>query len=182
MADGICRYCDQPRPLVKAHIIPEAFFRAIGVGKNAPLVFTSVPGYPHPKRAPIGVYDESILCDACERRFDKVDAYGTKILIHTLRGKALTPHRNPLQPQDVVGFEAKNVDQGLLLRFLVATLWRASVSTHPFYAKVNLGQRYEAFGKEAVTENRLLPAFGATLAAWLGVRGENQALGELRRY
>jgi hypothetical protein len=40
-----------------------------------------------------------------------------------------------------------------------------------------LGKRYEALGKEAVTESRLSPAFGATLAGWLNARGENQALG-----
>jgi len=126
MPEGICRYCSQLKPLVKAHIIPEAFFRAIGKGGEALLLITDVASSPHPKRAPIGVYDNQILCDPCERRFDKVDAYGTKTLLHTLRGAALVPLRRGF---GVVGFRAAGIDQQLLKRFFVAALWRASVST-----------------------------------------------------
>lgn len=172
--EGICRFCAQRKPLIRAHIIPQAFFRAIGTGRNAPLLVTTTPTNPHPKRAPIGVYDTGILCDDCERRFDKVDAYGTKTLLHTLRG----PHLKSLRhANDVIAFQAEGIDQELLRRFFVATLWRASVSTHSFFVRVRLGERYEKLAKDAVADQPLTPAFGAAMACWLSPEGRDESVG-----
>jgi hypothetical protein len=174
MPTGICRYCGQLQPLVKAHIIPEAFFRAIGTGREAPLLITNVASRPHARRAPIGVYDNQILCDTCERRFDKVDAYGTKTLLHTLRGDALVPFR---RGRDVVGFWTTGIDQQLLKRFFVATLWRASVSTHPFFERVRLGPKFEDLAKNSVTEGEMPPVFGALISCWIGPDGRDEHVG-----
>lgn len=172
--EGRCRYCEQLKPLVKAHIIPEAFFRAIGTGEGAPILVSNSQSSPFPKRVPIGVYDSEILCDCCERKFDGLDAYGTKTLLHTLRGDALKPMRhNGL----VIGFEASGIDQQALLRFLVATLWRASVSRNPVFARVSLGSRYEESAKRAVSGQDLSSDFGAVLAAFKGPDGVDQSIG-----
>jgi hypothetical protein len=172
--EGICRFCGTAQSLVKAHIIPAAFFRAIGIGRDAPLLVTDSRSSPFPKRAPIGVYDPAILCDECERRFDSVDAYGTKTLLHTLRGSRLTPMQ---AGHEVIGFQASGIDQELLNRFFIATLWRASVSTQPFFNRVHLGDRYEELAKAAVTEETLNSAFGVTMACWLSREGKDQNIG-----
>jgi hypothetical protein len=52
-----CKLCGVDKKLVKAHIIPEAFFKPLRSGKNAPLLIR--PG-DYVKRAPIGVYDKTI--------------------------------------------------------------------------------------------------------------------------
>lgn len=174
MADGICRYCGLLKPLVKAHIIPEAFFRAIGTGRDAPLLITNSVNSPHPKRAPIGVYDSTILCDPCERRFDSVDAYGTRTLLHTLRGRALSPLRDG---ERVFAFSADGINQELLRRFFVATLWRASISTRPFFDRVQLGGKYEDLAKAAVTDQSLTSAFGAIMSCWLSPDGRDENIG-----
>jgi hypothetical protein len=172
--DGICRFCGKCGPLVKAHLIPEAFFRAIGTGKDAPILLSNNLDMPFPKRLPIGVYDVELLCDPCERRFDRVDAYGTKTLLHTLRGAALSPMRHESQ---VIGFEASGIDQALLLRFFIATLWRASVTKNPVFARVALGARYEELAKGAVTSDSLASDFGAVLAVFKSPEGDDQSIG-----
>lgn len=172
--EGLCRYCGQLKPLVKAHIIPEAFFRAIGTGKNAPILVTDRSDSPFPKRIPIGIYDNEILCDCCERKFDRLDAYGTKTLLHTLRGEALKPIRHKSL---VIGFEASGIDQEFLLRFFTATLWRASVSRNLVFDRVSLGARYEVLAKEAVSERALSLDFGAVLATFKSPEGKDRSIG-----
>ena len=173
--EGVCRCCGERRPLVKAHIIPEAFFRAIGTGKDAPLLVSNRSDMPFPRRTPIGVYDAELLCDPCERKFDRIDAYGTKTLLQTLRGPALSPMRHN---GEVIGFEAHGINQSLLLRFLVATLWRASVTKQPMFDRVALGERYEKLAKDALTEDSNLSSdFGAVLAVFKDREGIDESIG-----
>lgn len=172
--EGICRFCGKLRALVKAHIIPEAFFRAIGTGKDAPILVTNRADAPFPKRLPIGVYDSELLCDTCERKFDRVDAYGTKTLLHTLRGAALSPMTHDGQ---VIGFQASGIDQTLLLRFFIATLWRASITKNPVFGRVALGQRYEELAKVALTTENLSSDFGVVLAAFMSPEGADESIG-----
>jgi hypothetical protein len=77
----------------------------------------------------------------------------------------------------VVAFQAKGIDQELLKRFFIATLWRASVSTQPFFRRVQLGQRYEELGKRAVSNVPLSGAFGAAMACWLSADGLDESVG-----
>jgi hypothetical protein len=88
----------------------------------------------YPKRAPIGVYDSEILCQVCEDRFSEVDSCAARILLHQTDSFVAIP--NEANPD---GYEVHNYDYGLLKRFFMAVLWRASVSQHDFYAKVRLG-------------------------------------------
>jgi hypothetical protein len=114
-----------------------------------------------PKRAPIGVYDEGILCDECERKFGQVDSYAAEVLISKF-GELFKPVANA----DNLALQAQGINQDLLLRFLVATLWRASVSTHPFYKRVQLG-KHEAEAKTATDLSCPVPrTFAAVLSAW----------------
>ncbi len=60
-----CRLCGIiTTDLDKSHIIPEAFFRELRSDGSIPLVVGDL----FPKRAQIGVYDESILCRSCKRQ------------------------------------------------------------------------------------------------------------------
>lgn len=157
-----CRLCDKEGKLVKAHVIPEAFFRVLRDGEDAPQLLTSTPDH-LPKRSPIGVYDEGILCEACEPKFDRFDDYGNQILLARF-GELFKP---VTQHGQVAAYEAENVDQSLLLRFLVATLWRASVSTHPFYGRVQLGS-FESIARQTILEPEApVPTiFAACLSRW----------------
>ena len=150
------------------------FFRAIGTGKDAPILVTNRADAPFPKRLPIGVYDSELLCDTCERKFDRVDAYGTKTLLHTLRGAALSPMTHDGQ---VIGFQAGGINQALLLRFFIATLWRASATKNPVFGRVELGERYEQLAKVALTTEDLSSDFGVVLAVFMSPEGADESIG-----
>lgn len=138
-----CRLCDTAGKLVKAHVIPEAFFRVLRVDGEPPILLSNTANA-FPKRSPTGVYDKDILCDQCEPKFDQVDDYGTRVLLNCFH-----EYFHPVKVGDRIVFQGTNVDPQLLLRFLVVTLWRASVSTHPYYKRVSMGP-FEWLAKQVI--------------------------------
>jgi hypothetical protein len=54
----------------------------------------------------------------------------------------------------------------MMLRFLIATLWRASVSTHPFYARIDLGEYHRAAEQLALQDKEERGVFDVVLARW----------------
>lgn len=166
-----CRLCNSVGKLVKAHIIPEAFFRVMRTGDEAPLIVTDVSNS-FPKRSPIGVYDENILCKTCEPKFDRLDSYGTDVLLNQ-KVQLFRPIQNGEQ---TIAFQADGVDQMRLLQFFVATLWRASVSTHAFYNRVRLGPFEDIAKNTILNQSQLIPAdFGAVLSCW-NITEDQQAI------
>jgi len=129
----ICRYCGENQKLIDAHIIPKAFFRRLRGGKDSPRLLTNKKGH-FPKRAPIGVYDPTILCECCEPLFGQWDGYAQQLLGDD--SKSFSPIRMGAQ---VVGYEIEEFRYELLKLFFISLLWRASVSTHPFYSRISLG-------------------------------------------
>lgn len=129
-----CRGCRESRKLIRAHIIPQAFFTPLrGTDGEAPRLLSNIEGT-FAKRIPIGVYDRSILCRECEDRFAIADDYGQRLLLQEEEG-----HQPVFHGRDIVGWTVPDFEPELLKRFFLSVLWRASVSTHDFYKKVYLG-------------------------------------------
>lgn len=128
-----CLYCGQERTLVKAHIIPEAFFRDIR-GDASTLYFVMNEPSAHPKRAPIGLYDKQILCGQCEKAFQNVDDYAAALLI---RERDSAFERRSHNGRTI--YVAEQFDYHRMKLFIVSVLWRASVSTQQYFSRVNLG-------------------------------------------
>jgi hypothetical protein len=135
-----CRGCGQNKKLIKAHIIPESFFRGLRNGKQIPKIHSTTEGV-HPKRAPIGVYDTEILCNDCEQIFQTLDEYGCQILIQKEEQEPL--HHNG----QLVGYRINDIDTARLKLFFLSILWRASISSQDFYSKVSLNQLEEKVKK-----------------------------------
>lgn len=128
-----CRYCGEAGKLIKAHVIPEAFFRRLRDGQDPPRLLTNKEKE-YPKRMPIGVYDSNILCKACEPRFGDWDDYAQELLGVEPKGAL------PIMDKDqIAGYEVQEYRYDLLKLFFISLLWRASVSRHTFYSKVKLG-------------------------------------------
>ena len=74
----------------------------------------------------------------------------------------------PVRYEKRIVYQAEHINHDLLLRFLVATLWRASVSTHIFYKAINLGH-LESLAKQTIlNQNRPVPnQFSAILSRWV---------------
>jgi hypothetical protein len=154
--------CGEEKSLIKAHIIPRAFFKAGQLGDGTPILVDDEAQYKF-QRSPNGVYDQSILCGSCERSFQDCDDYGIKVL--------LTDFENFFRPIpggfEAIHSDAAVVDKTLLLRFLIAVIWRASISTQTFYREVNLGP-YENVALEflKLSQTAAPIAFDAVLACW----------------
>ena len=87
-----CCYCRQDKKLIKAHIIPEGFFRRLREEQNPPMMLTNTAGE-YPKKMPIGVYDKNILCDECEKIFGVWDEYAQQLLTdEPLHGEPILYH------------------------------------------------------------------------------------------
>jgi hypothetical protein len=155
----ICCYCRQDKKLIRAHIIPEGFFRRLREGQRPLNILTNTPGE-YPKKSPIGVYDRNILCDKCEKIFGGWDGYAQKLLAdEPLHGK-------PIQDgTSWIGWEVSEYDYTRLKLFFISLLWRASVSKHAFYQKINLGS-FEEKAKELIAQKNpgTSEEFGVLLA------------------
>jgi hypothetical protein len=136
-----CRYCGRDRKLVRAHIIPEGFYRRIRNDDPDLYLVSEVPGE-YPKRAWIGPYDEGILCERCDGRFGKWDDYAQKLLGREAPGAAIVSRSG-----EIVGYEPQDYQYSLLKLFFISLLWRASVSSHVLFQSIQLGP-YERRAKE----------------------------------
>ena len=158
-----CRLCEgEVSALVKAHVVPRSFFE-INPALAAPRLVTNTPEV-YPKRVPIGVYDETIVCERCEARFSPYDDYAARLLLHHAGEfeKILNPETGQLG-----GYLIREYDYRLLKLFFVATLWRASAASQEFFSRVRLGP-FEARAKEMLLKDD--PGdpqeFGTLLLAW----------------
>jgi len=133
----LCKFCNQDRPLVKAHVVPEAFYRELKTG-DMPLFLISSDAGKRPVRSQIGPYDTGILCRKCEDQFQDWDDYAATFLI---KSRDTAFERVPVGEFDV--FVASKFDYSKLKLFLVSVVWRAAVSTNPLFDKVRLGPRVD---------------------------------------
>ncbi len=159
----VCKLCGETKPLVKSHIIPEAFWREVRNNNEIPLLISSGQNQ-IPKKAPIGVYDNTILCAACEVSFGKLDDYGIKVLLRK-SDELFQPIRNE---DGSVVYIAKEIDQQILLKFFVSVIWRASISVQPFYKRINIESSHKEIAKKLLRsdDEMDLQPFGVVLSRW----------------
>lgn len=129
----MCCLCQTEQRLIKAHVIPAGFFRSLGDVAETLEIHTNKPGA-HPKRAPIGVYDKSILCRPCDNVFSPWEKHAQDVLLRDFSDTTAIYH-GPAK----LGWIVRTFDYRLLKLFFLSLLWRASVSTHDFYRRVSTG-------------------------------------------
>jgi hypothetical protein len=131
----VCKHCRKPSTkFVKAHAgIARSFSHAFrGADPNSVLVNVSGKGK-LARRIQAGIWDDEILCPDCEAKFSELDGYGWKILGKPDLTKPYLDHN--FQP---VGYWI-SCDTDKLRRFILSSLWRASVSKVPELKKLYLG-------------------------------------------
>jgi hypothetical protein len=131
MKVGLCKLCGHERPLAKAHVVPKAFYPII---PDEPLMLLSGAKNHWPKRLPVGIYDESLLCEACEAKYSRLDDEAIRIL-------KPWPSRTQLLKDDdgfilkvdnkKAGYLIKSPDAAPLLQFFYFLLWRMAETSRP---------------------------------------------------
>ena len=140
-----CKICTQANKLVKAHVIPESFFRPLRKGEKPPYL-VSMGNYR--KRAPIGVYDKTILCESCEQLFGQWDDYAQMLLLQNF------DQARPLKKgDDIYGYVYDSYDYEKLKLFFISLLWRASVSSHEYFGSVKLNVFEDVAKKHIVDQD-----------------------------
>lgn len=154
-----CKFCSNESALIKAHVIPAGFFRRIQQGKENLKMMTNKADE-HTKKAPLGVYDKTIVCSKCESIWQKWDDYAQQLLAdEPLNGQARY-HNN-----EKIGYVVDNFEYKKLKLFFISMVWRASVSSNQFFSKVSLGQ-FEDIAKQHIETSDLGGSedFSVTLA------------------
>jgi hypothetical protein len=162
----ICKFCGNDRKLIRAHVIPEGFFRRFRSSPNSLRLISDEAGQ-HEKRAPVGVYDKAIVCGGCESLWKTWDEYAQLLLADTpLNSEAR------YQKGQLLAHIVKDFDYDKLKLFFISILWRASASTQPFFSKIVLGPFEEAAKQHISTADAggaddfavILAKFDASLA------------------
>ena len=128
-----CRLCLQDKMLIKAHVIPEGFFRLLRHENIAPEMYSNTPGS-FPRRMQVGTYDSTILCSQCDGKMAPWDDYGQQVLIRRFSDAV----KISLQGK-TVAWRIEKFDYRRLKLFFISVLWRASVSKRTFYKRISLG-------------------------------------------
>jgi len=134
--------------LIDAHIIPAGFGRLIrGEGPNMSISLEkTTEARPH-----LGEFDRQILCGNCDHKLGKFDDYAIDVC-RTFQRK----HRSPTAGM----FEFSNFDGQKFAKFVLAVLWRASISKRKNYEKIQLGF-YENIARDILFDQTPLSVFGA---------------------
>jgi hypothetical protein len=152
-----CKLCKNEATLIKAHVIPRSFWE-IDASQPAPRMVTNTEGV-FPKRIPIGVYDQTIVCEPCERRFSDYDSYAAHLFLNRF-------HEFEEVRDGRTAYIFQNTDYRLLKLFAIAVLWRASASSHPFFSRIRLGP-FERTAREMLLRGD--PGDAATFATLFSV-------------
>jgi hypothetical protein len=113
--------------LIEAHIVPKGFGRFVRGDAHNMHVTLSAANYAKPQ---LGEYDNQILCGSCDNQLGAFDNYALQICKAFKSDYKTMPHGT---------FELESVDGDKLAKFVLAVLWRASISSRPDYAAVSLG-------------------------------------------
>ncbi|MBC7946697.1 MAG: hypothetical protein H7Y42_02375 [Chitinophagaceae bacterium] len=156
-----CKLCGFDKPLVDAHVIPRSFHRIDPNGDGPPRLVTNEKGR-HTQKVRKGVYDSTILCVECEHRFSEWDDYGDDLFL-----KGWDQFEKMTDGTCHFGYHLPAYDYPKLKLFILSVLWRASVSSHVMFSKIDLG------GRETVLKQSILQAdpgsvdqFGVLLQAF----------------
>ena len=137
---SVCKYCNQEKPLCKAHIIPQAFYKQIWSDNRHPLLCKIKLGSPKQKMSSIGLYDSNILCSDCDGKFGKFDEEG----INFFRNINFDLYKHNISSEYFYKVPNSEYNYLKLKKFFISVIYRASISKLPEFSSVNLGDKFEA--------------------------------------
>lgn len=132
-----CQFYEKSFPkLVKSHIIPRSFYKALRDESKPYSIYLEV-GMKHnnEKYYQAGIHDSEIACETCEQLFNAFDTHGYQVLTKALAGKKIYHDHNG----HPCAYFIENADYTKLKLFVLSMLWRAHASSHKFFSHVDLG-------------------------------------------
>ncbi len=158
MKKGICKLCLNEKPLLKkSHIIPDFIYRDGNIYHTDHSIqkinlAKALKGISNKKsRQYSGEYEGNILCQHCDGIIIKCyEDYAKKVIWGSQKLSPDEAFLLSFPPGEVV---MKNIDYKKIKLFFLSILWRAAISTRPFFKEVN-------FEMEKLEELRRMILFG----------------------
>lgn len=156
-----CKLTGEEGQGVNAHVIPRAFYRIEPAEKRS-MKIMGTESNQHPRRSQIGEYDDGIVTERGERIFSPLDDYAAELLLER-RGEFTTHEHNGVP----VALEIQEYDYTALKLFVLSVLWRAAVSSRPFFSKISLGPHEKPI-REAILNGDAGDSdwYAVSLASW----------------
>jgi hypothetical protein len=151
-----CQLCDEPRHLLRSHVVPEFFYKPVYDKKHRLLTRLDgrLAGTPPLQKG----LRERLLCNRCEQKFGRHEAYGRDLLYGQRITDALRPYTEAtIRPvvgripravaavDRVGGFwtvgelSLPHVDYRRLRLFGLSLLWRMAIASHEIWRPVDFG-------------------------------------------
>lgn len=127
-----CALCLNERKLCKSHIIPEFVYKPLYNEDRRIDVLSVLPNRKDWQEQK-GLW-EYLLCETCEQKLSVCENYSRKVLFGgtTIEGE-----------QEGNLIRVRGLDYANFKLFQLSILWRSSVSSLPFFERVNLGHHEE---------------------------------------
>jgi hypothetical protein len=158
---GICRLCHNNRKLLRrSHIIPEFNYDVLYDDKNflRRLLFDIDKGVKHIGKIAKGEYEGDILCSECDSEIIQLYEDYTARLIYAKRPLPSVDQVNCINYVNHEGQEfsiCHNVNYGKIKLYILSILWRASISSRPFFENIKLTNEEEEQLRTAIHSGQL---------------------------
>ena len=140
-----CRLCLSEKPLLKeSHIIPDFQYKELYDDKHR-IVRISHRDQ-RSSSIPNGEYEANILCADCDNRvLGSVEGYASSVFNGGAKPQIFA--ENHRKPDGLEYLLVSGIDYAKFKLFLLSLLWKASISSRPFFANVALGPHEEKIRK-----------------------------------
>lgn len=142
----VCALCLAEKELRKSHVIPEFMYESLYDDIHRFHVLSRDPNKLNSMQQK-GLR-EPLLCGNCEQQFSLYERYVSLLF----RGGLNLEYERHGELISI-----KNVDYKNLRLFQLSVLWRASVSTLPFFSQISLGQHQEHLRRMLLAEDIGIP-------------------------
>jgi hypothetical protein len=139
----VCALCRRNLPLRNSHIYPEWIYKPLYDKKRRLEILSVVPdGRNELKQKGMR---QRLLCDDCEQNISVWEGYARSIFV--------APDKPLEYMREGSMLQVRSLDYQRLKLFELSILWRAGVSTLPFFEKVKLGAHEEALRVQLVNSD-----------------------------
>lgn len=175
-----CRLCRQDVSLLsKSHIIPDFMYQDIFDEKHRLVKFTTLT--PNSKSTiHSSEYESGILCQNCDNNIiGSLESYTALVLFG---GRVSTSSNDYILPDGLEYTQVTNIDYVKFKLFLLSMLWRASISSRPFFKNVSLGPYEEEIRNMILSGNPGRPGdFPCIISSYLKTSFPKEIVAEPRR-
>jgi hypothetical protein len=126
-----CRFCDEDKKLIEAHIVPRCLLQPL-YSPSGPMVLVNKESYP--KRLQTGQYDDKLLCADCDNKFAPWEEYAADLLV---KGGAYDQYQQAKLDENF--YTIQSYDFVKLKLCLLSILWKMSISYNDVFKDVRLG-------------------------------------------